>query len=126
MDAAEILPPSGSLTASEPGTSPRVTRFEEGRTCAVEDCPTVLSSYNPADRCWTHTAPHPKIALGRRPQEPEGPRVLSRREEQGLIRSLLSARQARVRPGRHPEPGPEPTPGPPSPPQPLPEPVPMG
>jgi hypothetical protein len=122
MDATEILRPGGTLTAARPEGRTRSDRFERGRTCAFEGCPTVLSLYNPADHCWTHTEPRPKIALGRRPREQEGPRVLSGPEELGMIRSLLGTK---ARPGRHPEPQPEPMPGPPSPsPQPMPQPTP--
>ena len=121
MEAKEILRPGGSLSATEPGGPARTARFDVGRVCASDGCATVLSSYNPAEYCWTHTEPRPKIALGRRPAEPEGPRVLSQREEVGLIRSLVGGRAAR----RHPEPAPEPAPAPPPPPQPQPQPVPL-
>ena len=66
------------------------------RVCVSDGCSTVLSSYNPADRCWMHTELRPTVALGRRPQEPDGPRVLSEAEEQRLIRSLLRPSDARV------------------------------
>jgi hypothetical protein len=126
MEATEILRPGGSLSASEPGGSLRTARFGAGRVCAFDGCTTVLSSYNPAECCWTHTEPRPKIALGRRPAEPEGPRVLSGSEEVGLIRSIVGGRGTRVqRPARHPEPAPEPAPAPPAPPQPQPQPVPL-
>ena len=91
MEAAEILRPSGSLSASEPGGRPRTARFRRGRVCASDGCATVLSSYNPDECCWIHTEPHPKIALGRRPAEVEGPRVLSPPEELGLIQSLVGS-----------------------------------
>jgi len=101
-------------------------RFGAGRVCTFEGCTTVLSSYNPAERCWTHTEPRPKIALGRRPAEQDGPRVLSGSEEIGLIRSLVGGHSGRGRPGRrHPEPAPEPAPAPPPPPHPQPQPVPL-
>lgn len=119
MEATEILRPGGSLSATELGGHGRQARFTEGRVCAFDDCPTVLSSYNPADRCWVHTEPKPKIALGSRPREEEGPHVLSGPEEQGLIRSILARRKDRVHPGRHPEPPAEPPPPPPAPPQPV-------
>lgn len=126
MEATEILRPSGSLSATEPGGHEKTARFDVGRVCAFDGCATVLSSYNPAEHCWTHTEPRPKIALGRRPAEPDGPRVLSEREEVGLIRSLVGGGRSR-RPARHPEPAPEPepAPAPPTPPQPQPMPVPQ-
>ena len=96
MESGEIVGPSGSVSATGPRGRVRVDRFGARRVCAFDGCLTVLSSYNPADRCWMHTEPRPTVTLGRRPQEPDGPRVLSEAEEQGLIRSLLRPWEARV------------------------------
>jgi hypothetical protein len=98
MESGEIVRPSGSVSATGPRGRVRVDRFAARRVCVFDGCPTVLSFYNPADRCWMHTEPRPKISLGRRPQEPDGPRVLSESEEQGLIRSLLRSKEGRVGP----------------------------
>lgn len=98
MESGEIVRPSGSVSATGLRGRARVDRFDAGRVCAFDRCPTVLSFYNPADRCWMHTERRPKVALGRRPQVPDGPRVLSEDEEQGLIRSLLRPTEAQVGP----------------------------
>jgi hypothetical protein len=123
MESAELVRPNGSLVGAIPRGQARSNRFERGRVCSFEGCPTRLSSYNPADRCWTHTETHPVIGLGRRPREAEGPRVLSEVEEEGLIRAVLGKSAGPIRRGRHRESGStrEPT-GPPTPPQPFPQP----
>ena len=96
MESGEIVRPSGSVSATGLRGRIRVDRFGAGRVCVFDGCSTVLSFYNPADRCWTHTESRPKVALGRQPQQPDGPHVLSEAEEQGLIRSLLAPKKARA------------------------------
>jgi hypothetical protein len=46
------------------GRGPR--RAKAGRVCADERCQTVLSVYNPQDRCWEHTQPTPYLLNVRR------------------------------------------------------------
>jgi len=36
------------------GTRDLVATFGDGRTCASDDCSTVLSQYNDEDRCGVH------------------------------------------------------------------------
>jgi hypothetical protein len=47
-----------------PGRGPRPGRA--GRVCADDLCETVLSVYNPGDRCWEHTQPSPYLLNVRR------------------------------------------------------------
>ena len=54
---------SESVSGERPITYRRTARtFSAGRTCAVDDCPTVLSIYNSSPRCAAHADP----GLGRR------------------------------------------------------------
>ena len=46
------------------GRGPR--RGRSGRVCAHAGCQTVLSVYNPEDRCWEHTPPSPYLLNVRR------------------------------------------------------------
>jgi hypothetical protein len=46
------------------GKGPR--RGRAGRVCAQDRCETVLSVYNPKDRCWEHTQPTPYLLNVRR------------------------------------------------------------
>jgi hypothetical protein len=36
------------------GLPPKSKRVAAGRTCSWVECSTVLSAYNPTERCWTH------------------------------------------------------------------------
>ena len=49
------------LPTLAPGAKPIEVRGPRGRRCSEPDCPTVISIYNEADRCWLHCEP------GRRP-----------------------------------------------------------
>jgi hypothetical protein len=46
------------------GKGPRTRR--PGRVCTERVCRTVLSIYNPGDRCWDHTEPTPFLLKIRR------------------------------------------------------------
>jgi hypothetical protein len=48
----------------ETGRGPR--RGRAGRVCAQDLCETLLSVYNPKDRCWEHTQPTPYLLNVRR------------------------------------------------------------
>jgi hypothetical protein len=53
-------------------------RFAKGRMCAEDGCPTRLSVYNPAGRCWQHEIPHTAFVRAgrRRASVDEGPGVI--------------------------------------------------
>lgn len=46
------------------GKGPR--RVRAGRVCGHDGCQTLLSVYNPEDRCWEHTQPSPYLLNVRR------------------------------------------------------------
>jgi hypothetical protein len=55
------------LRGKLPGVSGRgPRRGRTGRVCAHDRCTTVLSIYNPEDRCWEHTQPTPYLLNVRR------------------------------------------------------------
>jgi hypothetical protein len=41
------------------------SRSIPGRLCAVGECPTVLSTYNPSITCWLHSSPSYRHPLTR-------------------------------------------------------------
>ena len=41
------------------GRSVKVALYAPGRTCAADDCTTILSTYNSADYCAVHVRLHP-------------------------------------------------------------------
>jgi hypothetical protein len=53
----------GKLLAST-GKGPR--QLHAGRVCTERGCRTVLSIYNPGERCWDHTPPTPFLLKIRR------------------------------------------------------------
>ena len=50
--SVEVDPASVRTESVQDG--PPVPRFEEGRTCEIPGCRTVLSVYNDGYLCWTH------------------------------------------------------------------------
>lgn len=48
-----------------PDRGKSATREEAGRHCSAAGCETVLSTYNHADTCYTHTLPDTRHALRR-------------------------------------------------------------
>jgi hypothetical protein len=61
------------LRATLPGGSVarRPTRTGDQRVCRVEDCDTVLSTYNASGTCWLHTKPSPQPSYARTPRTSE-------------------------------------------------------
>lgn len=57
-DLQERIALRGRLSENA-GRGPR--RGRTGRVCAEPACRTVLSVYNPQDRCWEHTEPSPYL-----------------------------------------------------------------
>jgi len=45
---------SSSVRTESRLDGPPIARFDEGRTCDVHGCRTVLSVYNDGTRCWSH------------------------------------------------------------------------
>jgi hypothetical protein len=54
------------LPTLAPGSKPIKVRGSSGRRCSAPACPTVISIYNDADRCWLHSDParRPPLAEG--------------------------------------------------------------
>ena len=100
MRSADVLEASGSVVAHDLGAGGQAPRFAAGRSCSVDGCRTILSSYNAGDRCWAHREATPVLSLGmrRRSREDEGPKVLDEREEHALIRALVG--RGTIRPRR--------------------------
>jgi hypothetical protein len=63
IDLEERLALRGKLPR-DAGRGPRPVAA--GRVCAEDRCRTVLSVYNPGDRCWEHTQPSPYLLNVRR------------------------------------------------------------
>jgi hypothetical protein len=51
------------LPTLAPGAKRIETRGSRGRRCSEGECMTVISVYNPADRCWLHSAPQRRLPL---------------------------------------------------------------
>jgi hypothetical protein len=118
-----------SIKAVRPGMGhASVGGFGTGRVCAVVDCSTVLSVYNPRSVCWPHESPHRFIQ--------QSPRTPASSREERVVLQLVRGDDGTVTLGRMPGPEPEPSqpaplptpppqPGPgqpPRPPEPLPDP----
>ena len=54
------------------GRPVKVALYDSARTCAEDDCRTILSAYNPADYCALHERLHPpaKLPRGQRAERP--------------------------------------------------------
>ena len=54
------------LPALAPRAKPVEARGSRGRHCSEPECNTVISVYNPADRCWLHSPPERRMPLADR------------------------------------------------------------
>jgi hypothetical protein len=103
---------NSSVSAWDLSGAENVPRFPPGRRCEERGCRTILSSYNPGNRCWAHREVTPVLSVGlRRTRDPEGPKVLNDGEERALVQALTSHRGT-IRRRRDSVPGPEPVPAP--------------
>lgn len=62
MGAANARP----LPTLAPRAKPVAERGSRGRTCSEPGCSTVISVYNPADRCWLHSPLQRRLPLADR------------------------------------------------------------
>ena len=54
------------LPTLAPHAKPVETRGTRGRRCCEPECTTVISVYNPSDRCWLHSPPARRLPLADR------------------------------------------------------------